>query len=484
MTPRDEFIDELLSAYLDGATSPDETARAERLLQSAEHRETLEQLRSQGQSLRNLPSFKLPSDFYQRVIAAGEVELGDRRRSRVAAQPAVSAAASNGKARWQAALIGLSSLAAAVALAFLAYDQFSNPSQPGPNIAHHEENQPAQLDPKVDEPSTPTNQTTDPDSREPASEVMLADGQPKIIESAGPPDSEPPVSPEQANADQIAATEVRPNSAATNVAEAQPIGPNVKVAQPARGLDATWPEAQQFIASATPEQPVDESTGLLFVVHVTLSPDGVRSGAFESVLRNHGIWLDNAIALDAHLEQSLLDGRFIAGDSQKRTETRDRVGLVYVEATGLQIDFASRELAASRGDVRRVQYDYTRKPIELQAFDQLHRDAVEMSAREAAMQAAAVIERGGPRMSPLPRGSARPILPTDLPPGATGFVGAFDEPAIVEGSPDAIPMMIEVAPPAEDAPFVPTIPVTVADEQQISRMNPLVQTLFVLKLTD
>ncbi|MCA9206110.1 MAG: hypothetical protein KDA59_23825, partial [Planctomycetales bacterium] len=178
MTPRDEFIDELLSAYLDGATSPDETARAERLLQSAEHRETLEQLRSQGQSLRNLPSFKLPSDFYQRVIAAGEVELGDRRRSRVAAQPAVSAAASNGKARWQAALIGLSSLAAAVALAFLAYDQFSNPSQPGPNIAHHEENQPAQLDPKVDEPSTPTNQTTDPDSREPASEVMLADGQP------------------------------------------------------------------------------------------------------------------------------------------------------------------------------------------------------------------------------------------------------------------------------------------------------------------
>ena len=48
MTPRDEFIDELLSAYLDGATSPDETARAERLLQSAEHRETLDALVATG----------------------------------------------------------------------------------------------------------------------------------------------------------------------------------------------------------------------------------------------------------------------------------------------------------------------------------------------------------------------------------------------------------------------------------------------------
>ena len=65
--------DELLSAYLDGEVTVDERATVDRwLAESAEHRQTLEELRSLSQSLESLPKLRLEDELYQSVLRAAQ----------------------------------------------------------------------------------------------------------------------------------------------------------------------------------------------------------------------------------------------------------------------------------------------------------------------------------------------------------------------------------------------------------------------------
>ena len=64
-------FDELLSAYLDGEVSPEERAAVEqRLEQSPQLRETLDELSEVGDLIRRLPKPRAPIDLPERVVAA------------------------------------------------------------------------------------------------------------------------------------------------------------------------------------------------------------------------------------------------------------------------------------------------------------------------------------------------------------------------------------------------------------------------------
>jgi anti-sigma factor RsiW len=68
--------DELLSAYLDGELTADESARVERLLvERPESRQLLEELRLVRESLQALPRGRLGDDFSQHVLRQAEREL-------------------------------------------------------------------------------------------------------------------------------------------------------------------------------------------------------------------------------------------------------------------------------------------------------------------------------------------------------------------------------------------------------------------------
>ncbi len=79
----EQLPDELISAYLDGELTSEEQTQVEQLLvDSAEHRQTFEELRALRNSLQSLPSFGLGDDFADRVVqrakqAAASAESGD-----------------------------------------------------------------------------------------------------------------------------------------------------------------------------------------------------------------------------------------------------------------------------------------------------------------------------------------------------------------------------------------------------------------------
>lgn len=69
MTGRDDFANELLSAYLDGEVSSEERQQiAQRLAGNAEYRSELETLKALQAALQTLPRYRLPAAVHQRIM--------------------------------------------------------------------------------------------------------------------------------------------------------------------------------------------------------------------------------------------------------------------------------------------------------------------------------------------------------------------------------------------------------------------------------
>ena len=127
---RDDFGEELISAYLDGELDADERALVERAMaESAEYRQLYEELQVLRAGLQRLPRYKLPADFRQRVLRQAERRLlapsADIMPSASAAQPAVGPS----RRRWRAAALA-ASLAAAILFALLLVSQLQRTPAP------------------------------------------------------------------------------------------------------------------------------------------------------------------------------------------------------------------------------------------------------------------------------------------------------------------------------------------------------------------
>jgi len=68
MTGRDDWADELLSAYLDGELSSEERERiAQQLARSAEYTSRLQALQALQEALRHLPRYRLAPAAKERI---------------------------------------------------------------------------------------------------------------------------------------------------------------------------------------------------------------------------------------------------------------------------------------------------------------------------------------------------------------------------------------------------------------------------------
>src|SRR5688500_11673944 len=93
-----EFNDELLSAYLDGQLSTSDAAAVEaQLIASPQSRQLLDELRTIGQQVRDLPRVTADADFTDRVVRAA-VAAKAQNNGQVQLAPATSNSISSNKA--------------------------------------------------------------------------------------------------------------------------------------------------------------------------------------------------------------------------------------------------------------------------------------------------------------------------------------------------------------------------------------------------
>ncbi|MBN2021711.1 MAG: hypothetical protein JW809_02870 [Pirellulales bacterium] len=133
--------DELLSAYLDGELSPEETLRAERLLAAdPAARQCLDELRAVGDALRALPTLTLGENLSDRVLQAAE------RRMLAAPLPKTPPVVPAGRT-WQAVArrllnpraLAWSGTIVAVALLVMLLQPETEKGQPGKDVARRPE---------------------------------------------------------------------------------------------------------------------------------------------------------------------------------------------------------------------------------------------------------------------------------------------------------------------------------------------------------
>ncbi len=126
MNTRDQYTDELVSAYFDGELSGDERARVEQLLaQGGRESDWLEEIESLRQDMQLLPPKRLGSDFTQRTIHAARQSAAEAGRS---TQPLATALAErDANYGWIGWVSGAAVLAAALLLAVFLMNSSTTP---------------------------------------------------------------------------------------------------------------------------------------------------------------------------------------------------------------------------------------------------------------------------------------------------------------------------------------------------------------------
>jgi anti-sigma factor RsiW len=463
MNQRDQITDELLSAYLDGELSGQEQEQVERLLaEDPSHRQTLDELRSLSGDMQSLTRFQLGDDFYRRVVAIAE--QAESESSAVAHAAALPGDASSRDETASAGWSGMGrpiayailALAAAVLIMIATRPAPQSGPVPGPqDVAHGDSPASVVRDPGAlvaPDDDVPDGEglanTVDrsPDSTSVVAASNVADaGMPaRDPNSPQTPDSHLD-NPSRARLDSTAATVPRERN--PDVLVVGNDSPAVKVSP--RSADAnTVPDANAGVvarnvppaAARIPGQPgqaapvvgAQVGDGLiqyLFVVDVDLTPAGTKDNLFQNTLRGHGIQFANDMKVDGELEDALLRGRMLARVEGVPGNGKDGE-LVYVVAAGQQIDSAIRHLGRS-GEVRRLRFDMSIKPAELNVFQKLRAADARDRERQAefvegmgrarrllfnlAVLSPAARQMGGQGLVGNPLGDPEALLPGDKP---------------------------------------------------------------------
>lgn len=166
-----------LSAYVDGQLNADESSRFELELENdSELRDLMEQYLANGEAIRQLPRFQLPSDFADRVLAKIDDEVPS------APSPRIGELSSPQDQRATRTALGLIvSLAAMLLVSLLISPWMVSPKSD--NVAHLKSTEPeSQNPPKVataNEPATAPGALASEPKQEPnPGATMLADNEP------------------------------------------------------------------------------------------------------------------------------------------------------------------------------------------------------------------------------------------------------------------------------------------------------------------
>ncbi len=123
------FSENLISAYLDGELSPEESVHVQRMIeQNPAYAQLLEEFQHQSAAIKQLPRFELDPEFASRVMAhEAFAEAGRDKPSTVALSSAQPVESGAGRERWVGAVASIGALAAMI-LVIMVLPLFNSPS--------------------------------------------------------------------------------------------------------------------------------------------------------------------------------------------------------------------------------------------------------------------------------------------------------------------------------------------------------------------
>ncbi len=112
----------------------------------------------------------------------------------------------------------------------------------------------------------------------------------------------------------------------------------------------------------------------LFVIEVGVTPEGREVDVIRDVLMKNGIVYDGGLDVMPELEEQLLKSRFLNGVVQNEKQpVGGTVDLIYLVASGLQIDQTRLDIHSRHGHIARYRFNMALLPKDVGVFDNLHR---------------------------------------------------------------------------------------------------------------
>lgn len=151
----------------------------------------------------------------------------------------------------------------------------------------------------------------------------------------------------------------------------KPDGP--KVPQPNELVNVPErPEDNSLVGH--PDLSVLTNGKFLFVIEIGVTPEGAEADVVREVLMKNGIVYDGGLDVMPELEQQLLKSRFLNGVVQNEDQpVGGTVDLIYMVASGLQIDQTRLDIHARHNHIARYRFNMALLPKDIGVFDNLHR---------------------------------------------------------------------------------------------------------------
>lgn len=374
MKQRDPYKYELLSAYLDGETSPDESAYVQRLLaDDGESSELLEELQNLRRDLQSLEHHQLDADFPARVLVQATQSKADKPGE---SDPVPAPAAptpiveTSGRAVQVAPMVWLTLATAATLL--IAFVLVYHPADDGPAVASSDGRTQRDVGGDSDgvtaPEAVPSTSTADV-GRGDETEVPIRSGAPEDLPETDMATAGSPDGGTQANQRNTATPDIDSKAESSPPSLVQDSAPLPRAESSQAGTGDVVPE-------------FSVAGGLLLVIDVELTDRGRQQQSFQKLLTEHGIEIRTPIRADSELEQTLLASRYLtagAADHKVRAKSggspTESPRLLYVLSTTGRIDQLWHAMVDRSDRFVSASLDAAMKPMDLAVFRELNQTA-------------------------------------------------------------------------------------------------------------
>lgn len=360
-----EQLDELISCYLDGELSQQETLELESQLRSDP--EAARRLRIMREARKALLSqtYRLPDNFAARVLAAAKEEanrlglpanhpirLAESHREEsesVEEVPSIALASSAATSiptsapersmRWTWAY---AAAAAAVLIAGTIWWQAQESASTNQADQLVQDNRPTNADSETKPETNIPRQPTEPTLPQ---ETQIADAGNAAIKPA----LESNISVSNSDATDATTTESKPDM--SNVATSDAPTPDVPNKPDVVGVPSPTPDNQAMLNNLASAGGSIETLSVLMVVDVTLTKEAWENRSFSRILNEYGIRYEQPIVADESLNQALENSNLVSKsgtDSNPADPILNKnsgdVELVFIQARAARIDNAIKDI--------------------------------------------------------------------------------------------------------------------------------------------
>lgn len=340
-------ISELMGGYIDGQLSAEEKLRAETALQTdVTAAKVLAELQSLRTGIKALGGeTEQRSSMAEKILAQLNAPEVSTSTPKVNPRPTISTVPAR-SSRFSFYISIVAIVVAAVAIWQVFQGQQDEQGNPLVDVIEDETQVSPNDGERVVSPDRPNQQDQQDQGLDPGSGI----DQPQLVENSVDGDSGKP-NPE----DMPPATPVVPS----------PMNPSELVNNKDPGGE---------LAGVQPDLSLLTGGKFLFVIEIGVTPEGVEADVVREVLMKNGIVYDGGLDVMPELESQLLKSRYLNGVVQKDEQpVGGTVDLIYMVASGLQIDQTRLDIHARHEHIARYRFNMALLPKDVGVFDNLHR---------------------------------------------------------------------------------------------------------------